>query len=139
MEAERTEFEGWAVIELFGHQKEAGYVRTRWFGGGALFQIDVPKLEEREYTIERPEWVDGNFAPAGSVLKRCAREGRTRFVGVSAIYALNPCTEAAAIAMIDQSISLPKLMVVSLPPAVQLAGPWPREELEEELENDEDV
>jgi hypothetical protein len=31
MEQQAT-FEGWAVVELFGHSREIGYVKTEYFG-----------------------------------------------------------------------------------------------------------
>lgn len=50
-------FEGWAVVELFGHQREVGFVTTQVFGAAVLFRIDTPELSDREYTLERPEQV----------------------------------------------------------------------------------
>ncbi len=35
METQTSKFEGWAVVELFGHSREAGYVTTDYFGSGA--------------------------------------------------------------------------------------------------------
>jgi hypothetical protein len=38
MSEERELFEGWAVVEIFGHRKFTGYVREH----GALYRIDIP-------------------------------------------------------------------------------------------------
>ena len=93
---QQTKFEGWAVIELFGHAREAGYVTTEYFGSGALFRVEVPALDEREVTLIHPEWVNETMLYPGSKVMREAVQGRTRFIGPSAIYAMNPCDELAA-------------------------------------------
>ena len=38
------QFEGWAIVELFGHQREIGYVTTRYFGtaGREIVILEVP-------------------------------------------------------------------------------------------------
>lgn len=90
-----VKFEGWAVVELMGHQREAGFVTTQYFGNAAMFQIDVPELLEREYILERPEWANDSLIPAGSTVKKKAVEGRSRLVNPSAVYAMNPATEEA--------------------------------------------
>jgi len=118
MEAQ-AQFEGWAVVELFGHQKEVGFVSTRYFGTAAMFQIDVPELPEREYELERPDWIGGQLAPAGSKVVRTAVAARSRFVGPSAVYALNPCSEIAARTAIERNVSR-EIRVISLPEGKQL-------------------
>lgn len=114
MEQEQAKFEGWAVVELFGHSREAGYVSTEYFGGGALFRVEVPALEEREVTLTRPEWVGNQLAGVGSKLLRGAVQGRTRFIGVSAVYAMNPCTKEAVLkaieAMADRHVKVIELV-----------------------------
>ena len=37
-----TEFEGWAIVELMGHRKLAGYVREVTFAGAAMMRLDIP-------------------------------------------------------------------------------------------------
>ena len=95
MDANQAKFEGWAVIELFGHQREAGFVTTQYYGNAAMFQLDVPELPEREYVLESPQWGPEAIIPAGSTVKKEAVAGRTRLINPSAVYALNPCDEAA--------------------------------------------
>lgn len=43
-ETKQATFEGWAVLEIFGHQRYAGYVTTQAFGQSVLFRVDVPPL-----------------------------------------------------------------------------------------------
>src|ERR1700687_5789696 len=100
----QAKFEGWAVIELFGHQREAGFVTTQYYGNAAMFQLDVPELPEREWTIERPEWSSDGMIPAGSTVKKEAIAGRTRLINPSAVYALNPCNEEAARKAIENGL-----------------------------------
>lgn len=118
MEQQQAKFEGWAVVELMGHQREVGFVTTQYFGGPALFQIDVPELPEREVVLDRPQYCDGTFAPAGTTIKREAVDGRTRLVSPSAIYAINPCTEEVARRQLDR-MDRP-IKIVSLPEGKQL-------------------
>jgi hypothetical protein len=118
METQNSKFEGWAVVELFGHQKEFGFVTTQYFGGSAMFQIDVPELAEREVTLRAPGYVESSWTPAGTVVKRSAVPARSRLVGPSAVYSLNPCEEAVVRRMIDESSRA--IAVVSLPDSKQL-------------------
>jgi hypothetical protein len=103
---EQNKFEGWAVVELFGHAKEIGFVTTQYFGPACLFQIDVPELPEREIVLARAEWIDVDgetkFVPIGSKVKRAAVPHRSRLVGPSAIYSMTPCTEETARKAIDE-------------------------------------
>jgi hypothetical protein len=94
MEANQAKFEGWAIVELFGHQREAGFVTTQYYGNAAMFQLDVPELPEREYILERADWVGNDLVPIGSTVKKEAVAGRSRLINPSAVYALNPCDEA---------------------------------------------
>jgi hypothetical protein len=93
---QQTKFEGWAVVELFGHQREIGFVTTQYYGSAAMFQLDVPEREAREWELDSPQYIDGRLAPAGTKVKKAAAAGRTRLINPSAVYALNPCTEEAA-------------------------------------------
>jgi hypothetical protein len=113
MDEKQNRFEGWAVIELFGHSREAGYVTTEYFGTGALLRVDVPELPERDIELSRPEWIDGQMAGAGSKIRRSAVPGRTRFVGPAAIYAMNPCSKDAAFKVIE-SLSPREIKIIEL-------------------------
>ncbi len=127
MEHETSKFEGWAVVEMFGHSREVGYITTEYFGAGALFRVEVPPLPEREVTLVRPEWVDGELAGAGSKIVRGAVEGRTRFIGPGAVYAMNPCSKDAAFTALE-SISHREVKVVELITAKRLATTLPGED-----------
>lgn len=66
-----TAFEGWAVLELMGHRKLAGYVREQNVAGAGFIRIDVP-------------------GPAGDA------DVATQFYAPGALYCLTPTTEDVA-------------------------------------------
>lgn len=115
-------FEGWALIELFGHQREAGFVTTQYFGDKAMFQVDVPEIPAQQETIKTPRWADRDadgLLSAGTVIENQAVPGRTRIVSPGAIYAINPATEDAVRAAISAS-ERRTIKVLSLPDKPQL-------------------
>lgn len=65
-----TKLEFWAIVELMGHQRMAGWLTTQSIGSTAMVRVDVPEV------------------PGGKAF--------TRFVNPSAVYAINPCDEATA-------------------------------------------
>ena len=64
-------FEGWAVLELMGHRKLAGYVSEQEIAGASFIRIDVPATNG-----------EGNVA--------------TQFYSAGAVYCLTPTTEQIA-------------------------------------------
>lgn len=63
-------FEAWAIVEVMGHGKFAGYVSDQALGGASFVRVDVPA-------------VDGQPA-------------FTKFLGAASIFAITPCTEETA-------------------------------------------
>lgn len=115
MEQEQAKFDGWAIVEIFGHQRYAGYVTTEAFGQAVLFRVEVPPLEERERVSRHYEYVDGKSVPPGSTVKEAAVQGYTKLFGTGAIYAITPCTKEAAEKAID-AMATRTLTLVSLAP-----------------------
>jgi hypothetical protein len=68
--SERATFEGWCVLELFGHRRLAGMVMEQEIAGASFLRIDVPAAE-------------GGVAA-------------TQLYSASAIYAITPTTEEVA-------------------------------------------
>lgn len=68
--SEKDAFEGWAILELMGHRKLAGYVKQEEIAGSGFLRIDVPG--------------EGDGAIA------------TQFYSPSAVYCLTPTTEDMA-------------------------------------------
>jgi hypothetical protein len=123
---DQAKFEGWAKVEVMGHQSHVGHVTTQAFGGAVLFRIDRPGLPEEEVTLEHSEWVGDKRAPAGSVIKKPALEPVSVLVGAASIYRIVPCTEAAAMAAIRNTtrpLMLVKLAeLAALPPGTASDG-----------------
>jgi len=69
MSATENAFQGWAIVELMGHRRLAGYCSQAEMYGAALLRVDVP-----------------------------AKEGlsATQFYGGGSIYCLTPTTEETA-------------------------------------------
>ena len=110
------------MVEMMGHRKEIGYVTTQAFGQAVLFRVDTPELTEREYELERPEYVGGSYCPQGTMVKRPALPPRSCLVAPSSLYAINPCTEEAARAAIEREFR-PPLLLVRLPEGKALPPP----------------
>lgn len=130
MDQPQAKFEGFAVVEMMGHQREVGFVTTEYYGSACLFRVDVPAMPAREYELKRPEYVVGadgqanTWAPAGSKVRRPATPGKSRLVGVPSIYAITPCTEETAMRAIEDLIK-PPLILLELPmkgPSLLVSG-----------------
>ena len=116
---EQSKFSGWAVVEIMGHNKEIGFVTTEYFGGPALFRIDQPAFGEREYTLERPQWIGETYAPAGTKVQREVLPGKTVYVGPSAVFRLTPCDEDTARRAIERMLPSP-IKILSIPDQAKL-------------------
>ena len=119
MNEQQSSFEGWAILEIFGHQKYTGYVKTEVFGTASMFRLDVPALEERQRITKGGCYVEAEkdvsrWVPAGTTVKYGATQPYTKLFGVGAIYAITPCTQEAALAAVEEIQPRP-LTLVSLP------------------------
>lgn len=122
-ENQQAKFEGWAIVDVLGHQRYVGYVTTEAYGQAVLFRIDVPALEPRERITKRPGYdASGQYLPAGTTVKEGAVEGYTKLIGSGSIYAITPCTKDAALAAVEEMQKRP-LMSVALPPERALPEP----------------
>lgn len=108
--SEPTKFQTWAVVELFGHQRIAGFCSEETIAGSALLRVDVPGVADRQPF--------------------------TRYFGAGAIYALTPCDEQVArrVAGYVQVDPIP----VYLPRIPQLAAAAEQRVDNPELEEDDD-
>ena len=93
---ENSEFSGWAKVELMGRNVLVGYVTTKYFGQAALLQVDIPGVEAHEETLVHPEYVEGQWCPSGSVVKRPDIPSASPMVNPASIYRLTACTEEVA-------------------------------------------
>lgn len=77
---EIVKFEQWAVVEIMGHRKFAGFVSEQSIGGSSFVRVDIPESETR-----------GEKLPAF-----------TKLFGSGSIYCISPCTEETARAFASQ-------------------------------------
>lgn len=75
----RETFEGWAILELMGHRRLAGFVSEQDIAGSAFVRIDVPGYIHTEPTGEQDE-----------------RGKATQFYSPQAVYCITPTTEQTA-------------------------------------------
>lgn len=130
MSEQQAEFNGWAKVEVMGHQSHIGFVKTEAYGAAVLFRIDSPGFPEREYVLESPEYacpVEASpdlrsWCPKGTKVKRVARPPVSVLVGAGSIYRIVPCTEAVALASIERE-ERAQLIVVALPEGKALPAP----------------
>ena len=138
---QQASFNGYARVEVMGHQTHIGYVKTEAYGGTVLFRIDTPGLTEREYVLEEPAYVTVNgsqeWMRRGATVKRMATEGVTVMVGAASIYRIIPCTEAAALKAIESGIRS-ELKLVSAPPDNALPAPEPDDDDDQDPYDDDE-
>jgi hypothetical protein len=73
-------FEGWAILELMGHRKLAGYVSEVEVAGRGMLRLDVPRA-----AAESDSW------------------RATQFYSPQALYCLTPTDEATARALASRN------------------------------------
>lgn len=122
MDTQQAKFDGWAIVDVMGHQRYVGYVTTEAYGQAVLFRIDVPALDERERETKRPGYVGDRWVPAGTKVKEGAVAGYTKLVGSGSIYTITPCTKETALAAVEETQHRP-LMNVTIPPDAQASLP----------------
>jgi hypothetical protein len=120
-EPKQAAFDGWAIVDVLGHQRYVGYVTTEAYGAAVLFRVDVPALDERTRVTVRPGYhgASDKYLPAGTTVQEGAVPGYTKLIGAGSIYTLTPCTKEAALAAVEETQARP-LMNVTLPPGAAL-------------------
>jgi hypothetical protein len=121
-EQQQAQFNGWARVEVMGHQTHIGYVRTEAYGQAVMFRVDTPELPEREFILEQPAYVGGYWTAAGAKVRRLSAPGCSVLVGAGSIYRIMPCSEAVALRAIENT-QCAELEVIELPPEKALAAP----------------
>jgi hypothetical protein len=97
MNDEKGKLETWAVLELMGHQRIAGFVREVALGSAAMLRVDVPEID--------------------------AIPAFTKFIAPAALYAFTPCTEEVAMAVIKRDRVTP-VTLFAMPANRQRALPY---------------
>lgn len=84
----------WAVVEIMGHQKYAGFCTETTLAGAPLLRVDVPQVEGKQYSTERYNYEAKRYEQ--QTYQEPDIEGYTKYFGPSSIFCVTPCTEAAA-------------------------------------------
>lgn len=88
-----SQFAHWAVLEIMGHQRFAGYVSEVAIGGSSMLRIDVPAVG--------------------------ALPAFTRYFGAASVYSISPVTEELA-RNIAQQLEQQPVTVYDLPESLRL-------------------
>lgn len=107
MSDDNGKLETWAVLELMGHQRLAGFVREVSLGSAAMLRVDVPEID--------------------------AIPAFTKFVAPAALYAVTPCTEEVAMAVIKRERVAP-VTLFAMPPNRQRLLPGNAAEYADEID-----
>jgi hypothetical protein len=87
---QNEKFAGWAILELMGHRRLAGYVQEVELAGAGMLRLDVPGWIHTEPTGEQKE-----------------RGGATQFYSPASVYCLTPTTEETARRVADMGRPMP--------------------------------
>lgn len=83
-EKDAGSIETWAILEIFGHSKFAGFVRTVPLGSYVMFRIDVPEVTYQSAERYGGPLVDKKIPPF------------TKYFSPGSVFALTPCTKETA-------------------------------------------
>ncbi len=108
-ETDPGKLETWAIVEVMGHNRYAGFVQQVPFGGAAMIRVDVPEIAE--YWVDMPDWENGG-QPRRHLVP--GTPAFTKFLGISSIFAITPCTQEAAMAAVRAFRSAP-VTILDLP------------------------
>jgi len=90
--SEKSTFDEWALVELFGHQRIVGKVTEATIAGGAFIRVDVPNDDGTAVLF-------------------------TRFFGPSAVYSMSPISREMALTLAKTQSAEP-VKRYELPPAL---------------------
>lgn len=114
MRADSQEFKGWAIIEMMGHQQASGFVETVAFGGAVMFHVFADEVASTEQIAENRTYFGGRSIPAGAKY-RTSRPRFEKFIGISSVYALTPCTQEEATRSLPVTLELIELPALAAP------------------------
>ena len=108
-------FEGFAIVELMGHRRLAGYVTEQEIAGAAFIRLDVPGPETPR---------SGTGGDEAVALKGGFTGGVTQFYAPGAVYCITPTTEDIAYQIGSRSAPAPVSRYELEPPAPREPDPW---------------
>lgn len=107
----QNNIQGWAVVEIMGHQTVSGQVRTEAFGSVVMLRVDTPNLPAKTGEI----W--------GEPVEFQEEPGSTHYVGMGSVYRLTLTSEEIARDTAERGRKLPtKRLALQLPPAPYIGG-----------------
>ncbi len=114
--------ETWAIVEVMGHNRFAGYVQQVPMGGAAMIRVDVPEIPDGEEEYDIYEKTDsGAYRAVKKTRPISGTPAFTKFLGVSSIFAITPCSKEVAIAAVRQFRSAP-VTILDMPAARRQLG-----------------
>jgi len=102
MTENQAAFEGWAIVNVLGHQRYAGYVTTEHFGQTVLFKVVSPAREARTRIAEAGEYLGGDYAKEGWRVTDSEMPEETRYVGAASIYSMEPKSQERVLAELEE-------------------------------------
>ena len=98
MSADSESFSGWAILELMGHRRLAGFVTEQQIAGAAFLRLDVagPPHPEDDEDDGPAVALHGGF-----------EGGVTQFYSPQAVYCITPTTQDIAVALGRRSAPAP--------------------------------
>lgn len=110
---QQAQFEGWALVEIMGHQRVAGYVTTQAFGSTVMFRVEQQEVAPREEVVTENRYESGvGYLRPGDRI-RISRERAETYIGAGSVYRMTRITEAEA--MKCQSLKIEVLERAALP------------------------
>lgn len=117
-------WEGWAHVEMMGHQSVTGYVTTLYFGNVAMLHVAQPAIDRKRVLArggyDQSQSGVATYYPAGTEVHQ-QRQAAETLVPVASLYRLTPLTEAAAVDKLPCTIvaaTFPTTTPAALAPAV---------------------
>ena len=89
---EQSAFEGFGLVEIMGHRRAVGEVKTKCIGTAAFLHVVTPAVEAFQKTLDKPQRIGYEYCEAGSVVE-FSRAGSEIWIGSGSIYAITPISE----------------------------------------------
>ena len=131
-DSNQTKFEGYALVEVMGHRRHAGFVTTVFIGTAAFLQVVNEEVPTTQYRLDQDAVVDAEYCYAGSLIES-GRERREILIGTGSIYAITPISAEQA-----ERLAPPKHKVLERAPRPLLGEGAPEAEGNVERESNEE-
>jgi hypothetical protein len=91
-EAKQANFDGFALVEMMGHRRVAGYVTTEYIGSAGFLRVVTPEIPATRQALADAQYINGRWVAAGTVVE-VSRPKQQTLVGAASIYAVTPIEE----------------------------------------------